>query len=346
MRIFIRNALRMAVGARNYARLQQIADNWRAARVVRKLYKYDADRLLKFSGCYNGNSYGVALADIIAACHVVEKGLTMPNRRFVFGRSAVCQLMDKIDGFERKYGTSNEQVLHAANVVAEYYGMHNSLEHEDGESVLDEDFRSRLAAFCGKHGKSGKIGQMQTTRDSFYKDRKSSFDRFAWARHTLRHYSDKILTTERIEKAVELALSTPSACNRQYCRVHVVTDPKDIGAILDIQKGNRGFGHLANKLLVVTADLEGLLWARERNDLYTNGGMFLMNLCYSLYYHEIAHCVLNWSKSPEEDMALRRIVKIKESETVIALLTCGETPEDFSVAPSPRKSLADVLVLH
>ena len=100
---------------------------------------------------------------------------------------------------------------------------------------------------------------------------------------------------------------------------------------------------MADKVLVVTADLAGIGEARERNDLYTNGGMFLMNLCYALFYYKVAHCILNWSRSPAEDKLARRIFEIKPSESIVAILTCGEPPDEFDVAMSPRKTLAEVL---
>ena len=144
---------------------------------------------------------------------------------------------------------------------------------------------------------------------------------------------------ERIRSAVHLALNTPSACNRQHCRVYCITQQDTINKALEIQKGSRGFGHLANKLLVVTSNLEDVLWIGERNDAFINGGLFLMNLCYALHYEKIAHCILNWSRTPEEDMALRTLIPLMDSETVSALLTCGEVPDEFEIASSPRKNI-------
>ena len=97
-------------------------------------------------------------------------------------------------------------------------------------------------------------------------------------------------------------------------------------------------------MLIVTSDLEDLIGVAERNDAYINGGLFLMNLCYSLHWQEIAHCILNWSRTPEDDLSLRKILPIKDSETVIAVLACGEAPLEFDVASSPRKDIAAVFV--
>ncbi len=140
--------------------------------------------------------------------------------------------------------------------------------------------------------------------------------------------------------------TAPSACNRQYVRVHCLSGKRQIAGVLALQNGNRGFGHLADKLLVVTADLEGITGVEERNDLFTNGGMFLMNLSYALHYHGIGHCILNWSVNPLRDQELRGVVELAPSECVVALLACGIPPGEFDVAASPRKAVDDLFVPH
>ena len=306
---------------------------------VRKCYKYEAIRFLEYSGACNGSTRSARLAKIIKAYHVIEKGLTMPNRRLAFGKDAVLRLMRLVTKFESKYGRSDRQVAHAAGVVVEYWNMHKD------KHVLDPDLEDSLRTFSESHGNKVENGQIHTTKELFYKESEASFGRFAYARHSLRHYSNRELTVDRLAKAVELAVTTPSACNRQCCCVRCVCDKSKIAEILAIQNGCRGFGHLADKLLLVTSDLSGSLALREHNDVYVNGGMFLMNLCYALYYNKIAHCILNWSKLPDDDMALRKIVRIKPSETVVAVVVCGEPPDEFDVAASPRKTLSDIFIV-
>ncbi len=339
----LKKICRIVLGGNVYARLQQANGMRLCRRKVYAYYRYDAERLLRCMGTCNRESL---LAHIIATYHVVEKGLTMPNRRFVFGREVVLRLMELIYSFESKYDERCNQVVHAISVVFEYYRIHERLIHDNGANHDQKVFFARVEAFVRKHSDVRPAHQIHMTRELFYANRCAPFDSFSFARHTLRHYCDKPLPIERIQDAVKIALSTPTACNRQYCRVHCITDKARMFELLDIQNGNRGFGHLADKLLLVTSDLEGIFGAAERNDVYTNGGMFIMNLCYALYYEEVAHCVLNWSKSPEEDAQLREIVTIKPSEVVVAMIVCGETPKEFDIAMSPRKDLSEILVVH
>ena len=72
-------------------------------KIAQPYFKYDQERFLAFSGACLIESRERFLAQIIATYHVVEKGLTMPNRRFIFGVSVLESLMSQIDKFVFKY---------------------------------------------------------------------------------------------------------------------------------------------------------------------------------------------------------------------------------------------------
>jgi hypothetical protein len=309
--------------------------------IVRPYFEYDMSRFIDYSGTFGEETAGKLQAKIIILYHVIEKGLTMPNRKPWFGRDVLMTLIASINRFEAKFGTGNQQVRHAVGVVKSYYSL-----HQGSASAVPPDWDecwSQVKALVGNHGEIPVAAQRHCNRAALFGMKDRPFFDFAHARCTIRNYAPVELPMQRIRDAVKLALTTPSACNRQYCRVHCLTDKARIGELLAIQGGCRGFGHLTDKLLVVTADLEGVDAVRERDDLFTNGGMFLMNLCYSLFYYEVAHCILNWSRMPEEDLAMRKLVRIRDSETVIAVLLCGVPPDEFDVAASPRKTLSEVL---
>ena len=149
-----------------------------------------------------------------------------------------------------------------------------------------------------------------------------------------------------IASAVALAATAPSACNRQHARVHVIDDPSLRERLFALQGGTRGFGADADKALVVTADLSAVRWGWERHDAYVNGGIFVMNLCYALHYHGIAHCILHWSVEPATDREAHRLLGIPENEAIAQVLACGMPPEEFDVAASPRRAPEEIVTWH
>lgn len=143
-----------------------------------------------------------------------------------------------------------------------------------------------------------------------------------------------------------MAQTAPSACNRQPTRVHIIENKELIKQCLSLQNGNRGFGNLADKLLIVTGNLQTVLGSQEYFDLNTNVGIFIMNLSYSLHYYEIAHCILNWYALPKTDKNLRKIVEIPEEETVVSFIVCGKAPKEFKIAESPRVPVDEIIKIH
>ena len=299
-------------------------------------FKYDFDRFLKFSGAYGPISEKKLLAKLIKEYHVVEKCLTMPDRIVGHGKTAVENLINSMKLYESSnYDVSNHQFLHAIGVLKAYLEI----------NPLDGILRDSLCAFISRYPDVVTARQLHYTKGEFYVNKNASFPEFALSRHTIRHFSHTPLTPKRIADAVNCARYSPSACNRQYVKIKACFNHDTIKKILDLQGGSRGFGHLATALLVVTVDLQGVGSCRERNDVYTNGGMFMMSLCYAMHYYEIANCILNWSKSPNEDIILRSIINIPKSETIVAIIACGETPEEFDVAVSPKNNVDSILTI-
>lgn len=304
--------------------------------------KYDAKRYTTHAGVFNPETKENLLARIIHTYHGLEKGLTMPNRRMNFGHEAVLTLVGLIQEYITRYGQPSEQVKHGIGILKAYVTM-----HADFDGKEDFDFWKSIHSIIDRFPEVSPSIQPHKSAEEFYADIHSDFERFAKSRHTLRHYIGSV-SEDEVRKAVQLAMTAPSACNRQPVRVHCVSDKTLKNKVLALQSGNRGFGTDADKVLIITGDLSDICWVDERYDIYTNCGIFIMNLCYSLFYYKIAHCILNWSicVSPEKDKALHELVGIPENEVVAAMITCGKTPEFIDVAQSPRRELSDILSFH
>ena len=55
------------------------------------------------------------------------------------------------------------------------------------------------------------------------------------------------------------------------------TNKNQIAKILEVQGGNRGFGHLANRLIIITSEVGVFTGVAERNQVYIDGGMYARN---------------------------------------------------------------------
>ena len=75
----------------------------------------------------------------------------------------------------------------------------------------------------------------------------------------------------------------------------------------------------------------------------TPTAMFGMTLIQALHAKGLASCCMNWSKTRDVGLRLRRLMTIPEAESIVFLLGVGHPREEFLVAASARKPLSDVL---
>ena len=140
-----------------------------------------------------------------------------------------------------------------------------------------------------------------------------------------------------------MAQNTPSSCNRQATRIHLVRDEETKQNVLNLHNGNRGFGHLSDSIILVTAEVCGYASAIERNAAFIDGGMFGMNLLYALHFNQIGACVLNSNFTTQTANELRKICNIPKSEVFVMLILIGRVPESLSIALSKREEISSIM---
>lgn len=323
---------------------QTIKTRWSSSSAVQmlimhKVLKYNKLRFKKYAGAFSVSKVKDT-AYLTWLYHVVEKGLAMPEMKLGFGQEKVNELGSRLKKYADKYGKDNVTYTVGVGTLKQYQIVHLEKQFKLPEKInrLLDYFKEEVS----NYDISGRY-----TREEFYKNKNTEFPLFANSRHSVRNFDTSIEIQEsELIDAVRLAQTAPSACNRQATRVHIITDKQMIKQCLSLQNGNRGFGELANKLLIVTGNLQTVLGAQEFFDLNTNVGIFIMNLSYSLHYQEIAHSILNWYAMPKDDRRLRKIVGIPDEENIVAFIVCGRVPDEFKIAISPRMKTEDIVKIH
>lgn len=294
-------------------------------------------KYLKYSSVVSLNNEMKLMSRIVADYHVIEKGLTMPETRPGFGKLRLLELIRDCVEFINLYGKTNTQFKYAVGVINEYLKF-----HEEINFYLDSDIIAKTKHLNTLVGEEYYTKQKQLTASDYFEHTSGTFDEFSSSRLSVRNYSNRNIDIETIKLAVNLAKNAPSSCNRQTTKVNIVTDKEVMKKVLEIQGGNRGFGHLSNKLIIVTSDLSGWHGVNEMNAPYVDGGIFVMNLLYSLHFHKIAACPLNCNFSPQKDKAIRKLIQIPKSEIFITMISCGYVNGEFKVPASNRYNINDI----
>lgn len=308
---------------------------------AKKASMYDLRRRVH-DKVYNDSHIEKVKRDLALAYHIVEKGLTMPEPRPGFGKAVVFSLIGTVEKYQNlNLPLEDMEFVQSVSVLKEYLEFHQEINFK-----LDEALEKKLTDLNEKFKNVEGLKQIKITRKEFFGDKNKAFDQFCKSRYSVRNYTKEEVPLPLLYECIDLAQRSPSFCNRQPNRVHIVKSKEQKEGILNIQNGNRGFGHLAETLLVITSVVSTTKDIHERFENHLNGGLFSMTLLNALHFNEIGACSLNWSVSDDKDMKLREVIEVPENEVVLMIIACGYLPEEFAIASSPRKTAREITVAH
>lgn len=310
-----------------------------------KCYMYDLRRHLNHCASLLRSDNEHRLSRITALYHVLEKGLSFSNSRFLFGKDRVMLLVKELKEYMETGGPVSAIQWQSAVLVLESYLVQNKKIQDDAEkNRFLENLAKEMELLC-KHLSTSSAGggTIECFRDDIVAKGKGEYPEMAHSRFSVRHFSKEPVNPEIIENAVVWAQKSPSVCNRQGSRVHAIKDRKKINEILDVHGGTRGFTEQIDTLMIVTGDLRIFFGVAERNQVYVDAGIFAMNILYGLHYQGVGACPLHWCVEPKKDLLLRDLINIPAEETITAFIAVGSLPERFKVAYSQRRSADEVL---
>lgn len=276
-------------------------------------------------------------SDLIFYYHKIEKGLSLPEPRIGFGQENIKYMVKLLEEYVNKYGWDDISSI-SLNTLYQYYYFNkdNNLELNDLFSKIEV-----LKASMPNNIDLGVGGTIEVSKDEI-DNSMIDFKRFAFSRYSIRNFAPGEVSQELINEAVEIAQKTPSVCNRQTSKVYVYSG-EEKEKVLKYQNGNAGFGHLSDKILIVTSDLKDFRGSHERNQAYIDGGMYSMSIIYALHSLGLGTCALNLSITNAREEELKKVAKIPGSEVLIMMIAVGHIPDKLKVAWSPRRDVKEVL---
>lgn len=201
-----------------------------------------------------------------------------------------------------------------------------------------------MSDFLKNYSKTKKmnVGSFVLAKKDFEKDATIDYSRFLASRHSVREFSTKRLDEKDLKKAIETAILSPSACNRQMIKVYYVSDSIKSKKVIDAAQGFGGFEKDTINTLVVTFDINANYFIGERNQGWFNAGLFSMNLVNALHSQGIGSCFCQFGNSTKQEEKLKKLLDIPNSERIAVIIATGYYCDRCAIPYSPRKSIDDV----
>ena len=292
------------------------------------------DKAIHFSST-TANNRSAQLAKMMIETHTLEKGITMPERRYGFGQDLVRHMISHCNVVIRQWGGSFVEVQAALVALKQYRDIHvkANVDIPDDIAVGIDVLLPNLTTTNGECYRIRKEDFFKSTDD---------FSKFAASRHSVRWFADTPVDEEKLMAAIRLSQTAPSACNRQSVRVKIISSPESKNLCCKFQNGNRGFGQSADKWLLVTFELNN--WSYKQIEMgFIDAGIFTMNLLYALHYYGIGACALNAHIDIDNRKLLQQGLGFLESEIPAVFIVIGNPMEEFMLCRSPRLNVESIV---
>lgn len=252
---------------------------------------------------------------IMLLMHSLEKGISFTNTKRIFGTEKAQKLCCLVNDFISKYSRDEVCVI-AINILNEYLSNEHST--QDKKTRHDIEILILTNKDILQRGLTGI--KWISEPPTFNKEQIIDFYN---TRSSVRSFSNKEIMNQEILSAMKIAETTPSACNRQTCRVHVFRDRDVIKNILANQLGGQNWCENAKALFVITSDNNFFNGGYERYQSFIDGGLYAMNFVMGLHLNHIATCFKMYIREPKRDIEFKKITNIPQYENPIVLVLAG-----------------------
>ena len=246
--------------------------------------------------------------------HQIEKGLSHGEFRMGFGKNALRNLSVSLAELKDEDPMYKENIVYMSALAAlwEYRTRHEAAHFDIAEviSLFPKDIWDDAEKTNAHLG-----GSVVVTATSKENNAELPFGQLFSSRRSIREYSSQPVTQDEIQRVVELAMKTPSVCNRQSTRVYAITNEATIEKALKLQGGFNGYA---------------------MPPVLTDGGLFSMSLLLSLEANGLAACPLNTMMSDDIDKKTKALVGVPDSEFLVMYIAAGHFAAESKTCISQR----------
>jgi nitroreductase len=264
--------------------------------------------------------------------HRLEKAMTMFPRRDTFAvdyiEETIRAYKDCVNGIKL---SSPEELAWAHDVLSEYFRIvvptkKIDIAHEKFDDITFNPSNAKLI-LPRKRG----VLDIPVCYDDLYK--------LALIRRSVRFYLPKSVSRTDIDKAIEIALLSPSACNRQPFEFKIIDDSNLLKEIVPFIPGAEGFGEGLPVLVVVVGKLRAFFNERDRHLIYIDASLTSMSFMFALETLGISSCCINCPETNQLNKKVGDKLRLGADERIILFVSLGYANPDGMIPFSKKKNI-------
>lgn len=273
--------------------------------------------------------------------HRLEKGLLMRPRRDVFAFDYIDETVNAYVRTVAESGVDTDLVVWAKDVLDEYFGVVGA------DDAIDQARTAYLDARTAGGRPSETVRRAPYQRETTtlrigIDDMKAPAKR----RRSVRWFEQRPVPRDVIANAMEVALQSPSACNRQPFVFRIFDEPELARRVSKFPMGTRGYDHNVPAVAVIVGRQRAYFSERDRHLIYVDGALAAMSFMYALEVQGVASCPINWPDIEKKERAMVELLGLEPDERPVMLVIFGYPDPDGMVAYSQKKSVEEACVFN
>jgi len=272
---------------------------------------------------------------IIRSVHRIEKGLSMRDRRSVFAESYIEDVVgDLRTAWEPE--SVDDQLRWAVDVLAEYF---DTVDRTPPISSAESEFTDFLSEIS--YTPNGRVpfprhelGESPVSLDAM--------KQLAVQRTSTRWFQDRAVPHEKIDEALEVAMQSPSACNRQSYEYRLYDDQELVDEISSLAIGASGYSDNIPCLAVIVGKQRAYFNDRDKHVIYIDASLAAMAFQFGLEVQGLASCCINWPAIPRNERKMAQLLGLDGDEQVVMLMAIGYPDPDGMIPYSEKKAVESV----
>lgn len=267
--------------------------------------------------------------------HRIEKGLIMRPRRDLFALDYIQETTDSYCTLASREaeGPLSDELAWAGDVLTTYF-------EATGEHPVVEAAHGRFLAAREAQSKP----QLAPYRRDLESGPPVEFDdlyRLARQRRSVRWFEQRRVPRELIDRALDVAVQAPSACNRQPYRFRIFDDPERAHEVAALPMGTKGFSDNIPAVAVLVGEQSAYFHERDRHVIYIDASLAAMSFLFALETLGLSSCCINWPDIPEREEAMKEELNLRDDERVVMLIAIGY-PDTSGMVPYSQKKALDI----
>jgi nitroreductase len=259
----------------------------------------------------------------------------MKPRRGVFALDYIRETVDAyINSLNHQDDISSQELKWAHDVLEKYFEVTDSHpkinnlreKYVSIESKIETDNNKQFIPYKRILGT-----QKKATFDSF--------SELAKLRRSVRWFRQKKVPRELVDKAIEVASLSPSACNRQPFEYIIIDEKKLLEKVVQLPMGTGGYSGNIPMMLISIGNLDAYFSERDRHLIYIDASLANMSLMYALETLGLSSCPINWPDVESREKKMAELLNLKVHQRPIMCMAVGYPDPNGMVAYSQKKDL-------